>query len=110
MGDDREMSKERLKEVDEWLIDMKRLLSSKTEVEDIEYMQRRIDLFERMRLEVYRLYGGDTFKGYIEQNKHYREVVEKLYKFDGNVEEHSALADMLCGELLHGQALESESE
>jgi|SRR5690625_2767555 len=40
--------------------------------------------------------------------KHYREVFEKLYKFDGNVEEHSALAYMLCGELLHVETLESE--
>src|SRR5699024_468811 len=76
------MSKERLEEANEWLKSMYEILSTKTEVEDIEYLQKRIDLFEWMRLEIYSLYGGETFEGYIEQNKHYREAfgaIEDLY-------------------------------
>ncbi|MBW8350760.1 hypothetical protein K0H71_15090 [Bacillus sp. IITD106] len=42
-------------------------------------------------------------EGLLEENQRYREVIERLYKFDGNIQEHSALADMLCGEILEGE-------
>src|SRR5690625_5328861 len=57
---------ERLEEVNEWLISMYDSLHLKTNVEDIERLQKRIDLFEWMRGEIYRLHGGETFKGYKE--------------------------------------------
>lgn len=34
--------------------------------------------------------------------KKYYGVIKKLYEFDGDVQEHSALADMLCGDVLEG--------
>ncbi|RFA36213.1 hypothetical protein CAI16_05315 [Virgibacillus dokdonensis] len=37
------------------------------------------------------------------QNKRYLEIFEQLYNFDGNVQEHSKLTDMLCGEALEGE-------
>ncbi|MGM8212611.1 hypothetical protein ACLIBH_07435 [Virgibacillus sp. W0430] len=42
------MSKEMLKQADEWLRSMYDLLSLKTDPEDIEYTQKRIDLFKWM--------------------------------------------------------------
>ncbi|SHG82425.1 hypothetical protein [Virgibacillus chiguensis] len=38
-----------------------------------------------------------------QQNKRYRKIFEQLYNFDGNVQEHSALTDMLCGDALEGE-------
>lgn len=120
MGDDREMSKERLEEINQRILDIKRKSGMPNEVltwsgwqstlpiftKDLEYLQEKAERVQELEsnLELSHLNN----KLWVKENKQYREVIEKLYKFDGNVEEHSALADMLCGELLHVEALESE--
>ncbi len=107
------MSKERLKEVDDWLVSMKEISSLKTDEKEIEEVQKRIDLFEWMRGEIYRVYGGETFKGYAEinkqleqQNKRYREAIniinERAMLYGVNEQVHEAIQESV-------KALESES-
>lgn len=72
------MSKERLKEVDRWLLSMKDILSSKTEEKEIEEVQQRIDLFEWLREQAFAVHGGETFTGYKEQNKRYRDLLKEI--------------------------------
>lgn len=33
----------------------------------------------------------------------YYGIIKQLYEFDGDVQEHSKLADMLCGDVLEGE-------
>lgn len=80
------MSKEMLKEADEWLSSMNKLLSEKTDEGDRAYMQKRIDLFnwlieqaERAQdLEV-QIHGHKYHINKLEkQNKRYREAREEI--------------------------------
>lgn len=60
-------------------------------------------LVERVQeLETYVETGTYIQRKLRKENKRYREVIEQLYNFDGDVQAHSALADMLCGEALEG--------
>lgn len=61
------MREEMLKQADEWLYSMKCLLSVKTDEEDRAYTQKRIDLFNWLIEQA-------------EQNKRYREALEKIRK------------------------------
>lgn len=59
------MSKERLEEAKKWLGQMRLILSTKTDKDEIAYVQSKIDLFEWMIEQV-------------EQNNRYREVLNRI--------------------------------
>ena len=71
------MSKERLEEVDRWLLRLKETLSEKVNVKEIEELQQFIDVYEWLREQSFSVHGGELFVGYKEQNKRYREVIKK---------------------------------
>lgn len=74
------MSKERLEEVDRWLLSMKETLSKKIKEKEIEELQQFIDVFEWLREQAFSVYGGETFIGYKEQMNSYREVRKEIEK------------------------------
>lgn len=72
------MSKERLEETKKWLGQMRLILSSKTDKDEMEYVQSKIDLFEWLieqseRFEVLAEQHDET----LAQNKRYREAWKK---------------------------------
>lgn len=75
------MSKERLEEVDSWLLSMKETLFQAVKEgekeEEIEEVQHLIDVFEWLREQAFAVHGGETFIGYKEQMNRYREVIKK---------------------------------
>src|SRR5699024_9301624 len=60
------MSKERLEEAKKWIGQMRLILSTKTDKDEMAYVQSKIDLFEWMIEQV-------------EQNNRYRELIDGLY-------------------------------
>lgn len=119
--------KERLEEASEWLRSMYDLLSLKTDVEDIEYTQKRIDLFNWLIEQVNRLYGGETFKGYkemyeyseriknntLEENQRYKQALdfyadEENYEPESFADDYLSQVDYDCGEKARKALEESE--
>lgn len=72
------MSKERLKEADEWLYNMKCLLSVKTDEEDRAYTQKRIDLFNWLIERVKELEESNYKKSYEGTVKALDNMTERL--------------------------------
>lgn len=95
------MSKERLEEASQWLVSMYEVLSSKTEVEDIEFLQKRIDLFNWMIEQINRLYGGETFKGY-------KEMYEYNERIKNNALERVRELEQLCTQLIGEEWMNDE--
>ncbi|WP_368652399.1 hypothetical protein AB4Y30_11610 [Ornithinibacillus sp. 4-3] len=68
------------------------LIQQAERVQELKHDKEHLELIKDRQEEEYR--------NLHEQNKRYREVIEQLYNYDGDVQAHSALADMLCGEIL----------
>lgn len=109
------MSKERLEEINQRIMDMKRKSGMPTEVltwegwqsilpiftKDLEYLQEQAERVQELEdLAEHRL---KMLKYCSDARRKYYGVIKTLYSFDGNVQEHSSLADMLCGEIVEGQ-------
>ena len=76
------MSKEWLEDVDRWLLILKETLSEKTTEQEIEELQRFIDVYEWLRGQAFAVHGGETFIGYREQMSRYRKargIIETRY-------------------------------
>lgn len=102
-------SKKKIEEINKRIQGIKRRSGMPTEVltfegwesvlpvftKDIEYLMERVQDLEELsehRLKMLK-YCSDA-------RKEYFGIIKKLYEFDGNVQEHSKLADLLCGEVL----------
>lgn len=107
------MSKERMEEVDRWLLRLKETLSKKAKIKEIEELQQFIDVYEWLREQAFSVYGGETFVGYKEQMNRYREAIKEIekarneyygYQLIGNAEGLQMALDII------DKALKGESE